>query len=904
MHRRTSFWRGWHRASRVGCERLEARALVATIAVVPPTLPGNAGEIVDSQYWPYGYSQIGSQWRDVSVGGPVTIRQVTPFNPSGADAAASDPPPDTPPTVPPANTGLVTGSQYDVGGFSAIGSQLRGIRIGGRLSIDSYDESIGQDADGGSPPDPTGGGPRPSPQPLPDDPTRVPFSSTSSGLVSNSQFNDGGFGNVGLQWERGSIGGDLDIVYRSLIGYPDGQGPSSGGLLAVSSLRDRPALMQAGTNTGRITDSQFNDGGFGTVGMQWGEVDVAGSVAVGFETFVIQPQVVGESPFIPVPDSHGRPPPGPTTSTATNTGEVLGSQFSDGGFGDIGLQWSGVTVTGRLATSTNGLSVHPLRNDVGPITTGGMVFGQGDERQAAAGRASLSRAPAGGQAVATGSQALTAAAGGYTENDATNSGSIVASQFSDGGFGDIGLQWQGVSVGGSVTAVHNALSVQPENDRQGQITVEAVAFPGKPGASPPATPGVPQLLPPDPTPVVRDGPAITPDLTRPTGPGDTTFPVNRATNSGDVLASQFSDGGFGDIGLQWRDVRVAGDVRVVHNSLSVQPEGMDLAGVTVRNVTFGVPQGGAAAAVTSGSPFAPRTLRSLSVAAGRSTRGGAGRMPAPPLGNTRTLTDRQVSGTRGGDVVLQWNGVTQADGGLVIVRNSLVVQNQGLRAGSVRLENIRFPGRLPRTEIAPRWMTPAARGPSGPRDAAAPRAAAGAAARAGRILDAATNSGTLSDNQFSDGGFGDIGLQWRGVSVGGGVTVVRNSLSVDVDGDARRTGPIVISGVTFHSGALDGGQPLPGDRVILAPPRMSERVATVPPVPAGPSVRDRGVVNRASNAGTLRGGQFADGGVGRVALQWQNVAVAASITIVDNVLTVQVAGRHGGPILIRDVTFS
>ena len=896
MHRRTSFWRGRHRASRVGCERLEARALVATLAVAPPTLPGNAGEIVDSQYWPYGYSQIGSQWRDVSVGGPVTIRQVTPFNPSGADAAATDPPP----TVPPANTGLVTGSQYDVGGFSAIGSQLRGIRIGGRLSIDSYDESIGQDADGGSPPDPTGGGPRPSPQPLPDDPTSVPFSSTSSGLVSNSQFNDGGFGNVGLQWERGSIGGDLDIFYRSLIGYPDGQGPSSGGLLAVSSLQAPPALMQAGTNTGRITDSQFNDGGFGTVGMQWGEVDIAGSVAVGFETFVIQPQVVGESPVIPVPDSHGRPPPGPTTSTATNTGDVLGSQFSDGGFGDIGFQWSGVTVAGRVATSTNALSVQPERNDVGTITTGGMVFGQGSEQQAAAARASLSRAPGGGQAVATGFPALTAAAGGYTENDATNSGSIVASQFSDGGFGDIGLQWQGVAVGGSVTAVHNALSVQPENDRQGQITVSDVVFPAKPGASPPATPGEPRLLPPDPTPVVRDGPAITPDLTPPTGPGDTTFPVNRATNSGDVLASQFSDGGFGDIGLQWRDVRVAGDIRVVHNSLSVQPEGTDLAGVTVRDVTFGTPLAGTMAAPTPESPLAPRTLRSLTVAAGRSTRGGDARMPAPPLGNTRVLTDRQVSGMRRGDVVLQWNGVTQADGGLVIVRNALVVQNQSPRAGSVRLENIRFPGRLPRTQLAPRWMTPAARGQNGPGDAAA----SGTAAAGGRILDAATNSGTLSDNQFSDGGFGDIGLQWRGVSVGGAVTVVRNSLSVDVDGDARRTGPIVISGVTFHSGALDGGQSLPGDRVILAPPRTSERVAAERPVPAGPSVRDRGVVNRASNAGTLRGGQFADGGVGRVALQWQNVAVASSITIVDNVLTVQVAGRRGGPILIRDVTFS
>ena len=900
MHPRPALLHGWERAIRIGSERLEPRALVAALTITSPTLPGNAGEIVDSQYWPYGYSQIGVQWRDVAVGGPVSIRKVTPFNPSGADAAATDPPRDVPPTVPPANTGLVTGSQYDVGGFSAIGSQLRGIRIGGRLSIDSYDESIGQDADGGSPPDPTGGGPRPSPQPLPDDPTRVPFSSTSSGLVSNSQFNDGGFGNVGLQWDRASIGGDLDIVYRSLIGYPDGQGPSSGGMPSVASLQARPALMQAGTNTGRITDSQFNDGGFGLVGMQWGAVDVAGSVAVGFERFLIQPQVVGESPDTPVPDSHGRPPPGPTTSTATNTGDVLGSQFSDGGFGDIGFQWSGVTVAGRVATSTNALSVQPERNDVGTITTGGMVFGQGNERQAAAGRASLSRAPGVGQAVAAESPALTAAAGGYTENDATNSGSIVASQFSDGGFGDVGLQWQGVAVQGSVTAVHNALSVRPENDRQGQITVTDVVFPAKPGASSPATPGVPQLLPPDPTPVVRDGPSITPDLTRPTGPDDTTFPINRATNSGDVLASQFSDGGFGDIGLQWRDVRVAGDVRVVYNSLSVQPEGKDLAGVSVRDVTFGTPLAGTTTAPTPGSPLALRTLRSLTVAAGRSTRGGTARAPVVPLGNTRVLTDRQVSGTRGGDVVLQWNGVTRADGGLVIVRNALVVQNQGPRTGSVRLENIRFPGRLPRTDLAPRWMTPSAQGPNGPGDAAA----SGTAAARGRILDAATNSGTLSGNQFSDGGFGDIGLQWRGVSVGGAVTVVRNSLSVDVDGDARRTGPIVISGVTFNSGALDGGQPSPGDRVIIAPPRTNERVTTVRPVPAGGATQDRGVVNRASNAGTLRGGQFADGGVGRVALQWQNVTVAAPITIVDNVLTVQVSGRHGGPIVIRDVFFS
>jgi hypothetical protein len=39
-------------------------------------------------------------------------------------------------------------------------------------------------------------------------------------------------------------------------------------------------------------------------------------------------------------------------------------------------------------------------------------------------------------------------------NSATNSGTIEGSQFSDGGFGDIGQQWWNVVVGGDVTNVH------------------------------------------------------------------------------------------------------------------------------------------------------------------------------------------------------------------------------------------------------------------------------------------------------------------------------------------------------------------------------------------------------------------------------------------------------------------
>jgi len=66
----------------------------------------------------------------------------------------------------------------------------------------------------------------------------------------------------------------------------------------------------------------------------------------------------------------------------------------------------------------------------------------------------------------------------------------------------------------------------------------------------------------------------------------------------------------------------------------------------------------------------------------------------------------------------------------------------------------------------------------------------------------ATAGAEIYFNQFSAGGFGDIGLQWRNVHVAGPVSLVHNTLSVDVTGE--NTGPINISNVVYNSGTLTG----------------------------------------------------------------------------------------------------
>ncbi len=77
--------------------------------------------------------------------------------------------------------------------------------------------------------------------------------------------------------------------------------------------------------------------------------------------------------------------------------------------------------------------------------------------------------------------------------------------------------------------------------------------------------------------------------------------------------------------------------------------------------------------------------------------------------------------------------------------------------------------------------------------------------------DFATNSGTIDGSQFSDGGFGDIGQQWWGVTVNGNVT----NVNVDSGGSAN----VAVGG---------GSTTPPAGAPILA------ETPTAPPMPAVP----------------------------------------------------------------------
>ncbi len=103
-------------------------------------------------------------------------------------------------------------------------------------------------------------------------------------------------------------------------------------------------------------------------------------------------------------------------------------------------------------------------------------------------------------------------AAGNGSNSATNSGTIDGSQFSDGGFGDIGQQWWNVTVGGDVTNVHvsgNGNIIATNND----ITIVPPAE--GPDSLPIATPTTnpPAAGPPATTPPATTPPATTPPAT-------------------------------------------------------------------------------------------------------------------------------------------------------------------------------------------------------------------------------------------------------------------------------------------------------------------------------------------------------------------------------------------------------
>ena len=63
------------------------------------------------------------------------------------------------------------------------------------------------------------------------------------------------------------------------------------------------------------------------------------------------------------------------------------------------------------------------------------------------------------------------------------------------------------------------------------------------------------------------------------------------------------------------------------------------------------------------------------------------------------------------------------------------------------------------------------------------------------------------------------------------------------------------------------------------------------------------VINTASNSATLTGGQFLDGGMGQIGLQWQHQTITCPIRIVNNVLSVTVSGTNAHDVFVHDVTF-
>jgi hypothetical protein len=908
-------------------ERLEPRLALAAAPVNP-----NSGSIVASQFQPYGYSLLGAQLLDVSASGGQSLQLTAPNNTG------------TPPAAPATygypqsavNSGQITDSQVNVGGFTTLGMQLQDVVItGGALRVDVLDEGIGKPAAGGTQPVPSGGANTLPPLV----PPGSPGGASNSGVIASSQFNDGGFGPLGIQASGLSVGGDLSIMSRTTLGMPDVPVPSPAVPFA-------PPLPGMAVNAGTIRDSQFADGGFGDTGLQLRSVQVGGSIDVGAERFLIQPTTglgnLGPPTLVGVLSAKskvvtfakaaaGSPPPtsmlypgmfvvgngippktvvqsivngrtimlsrrplktGPkqlffsTQDTGTNTGLIVSSQVADGGFGDIGMQWSNVTVGGRVATLHSGLEIQPELDNVGSITTGQKQFGVLGTPSFSATTPSGVPAPAARLAGAPG-----AAPGGGTSNDATNSGRIVASQFADGGFGDIGMQWQNVHVSGNVEATHNSLSVQPENTNQGLISVADVSFTTAPPVLAPSQASGGGPLPATPA-LVTQGTPVSPVLPVPTSPGRSGAGSNSASNSGLISRSQFADGGFGDVGLQWSNVTVRGDVQVVHNSLSIQPEGANLAGVSVHNVTFG------SATAPAGDPrLAPATLASLTVPPSRS--GPPPFVPNNAFARTSNVVNRinqQFSSGPAAATSLQWRSVTRDATGLVIVNNVLKVSNNGTAgkrpgavAGTIRVKCITFPGRVPPRALAarpPASVQPVLlRGRAGSTGIAIPRI---------MRLNSATNSGTLSGNQFLDGGTGDIGLQWRDVTINGAVRIEHNSCSINVVGDAAATGPITLSGIRFATGWSASGAA--SDCLFLTP-----SAAGLAAAPKG--IAASGAAG-ASNAAMLTGGQFLDGGMGQIGLQWQHVTINSPVRIVNNVFSINVSGTNTRDITVQNVAFT
>ena len=208
--------------------------------------------------------------------------------------------------------------------------------------------------------------------------------------------------------------------------------------------------------------------------------------------------------------------------------------------------------------------------------------------------------------------------------------------------------------------------------------------------------------------------------------------MNAATNSGLIRGGQFNAGGFGDEGLQWQKVHVGGNVQVVHNSLSVHPQGTMLAGISVSNVSYGHPCRRGVARHLSVLPYAVISPGPEVTGVATTAAGTTGVRPSfvttkilnPP--NARWLTNQQLGSLNGATVYLQWNGI-EHNRGLVLVHNIIQIQGVGPTTGPITLSNIRFPFRVPTFAPLEIVTTPSATSATAQPQAASATAQPGAA---------------------------------------------------------------------------------------------------------------------------------------------------------------------------------
>lgn len=118
------------------------------------------------------------------------------------------------------------------------------------------------------------------------------------------------------------------------------------------------------------------------------------------------------------------------------------------------------------------------------------------------------------------------------------------------------------------------------------------------------------------------------------------------------------------------------------------------------------------------------------------------------------------------------------------------------------------------------------------------------------VNDNATNSGIISRSQFNDGGFGDIGQQWRGVTTNAPVT------NVHVSGSHNTTNVIIGNGNTVNTGpSTAAATSPPGTTTAATPTHPSGRTGTTGSTNIGGG-------GQATNGGgpTTGGGAGAGGG--------------------------------------------